>query len=96
MQGVSQAGSLSGGLGEEFTALQDLWDISSLTRDQTHVPCIGSLESSTASLLENSMNRGAWQATVQGFAKSWTQLNTHTHTPITQIIALFINSESTD
>ena len=22
--------------------------------------------------LENSMDRGAWQATVQGFAKSWT------------------------
>ena len=28
-----------------LAALQDLWDISSLTRDQTHAPCIGSLES---------------------------------------------------
>ena len=33
--------------------------------------------------LENSMDRGAWQATVHGFAKSQTQLSTthptHTH-----------------
>ena len=27
------------------------------------------------SLLENSMDRGAWQAPVHGFAKSWTQLS---------------------
>ena len=27
------------------------------------------------SFLENSMDRGAWQATVHGIAKSWTQLN---------------------
>jgi len=25
--------------------------------------------------LKNSMDRGAWQATVHGVAKSWTQLN---------------------
>ena len=37
------------------------------------------------SLLENSMNRGAWQATVHGVTKSWRQLSdwvqaqTHTH-----------------
>ena len=31
------------------------------------------------SCLENFMDRGAWRATVQGVAKSWTQLsNTHT------------------
>ena len=30
------------------------------------------------SCLENSMDRGAWPATVQGVAKSWTQLSTHT------------------
>ena len=29
---------------------------------------------------KNSMDRGAWQATVHGIAKSQTQLNTHTHT----------------
>ena len=27
------------------------------------------------SCLENSMDRGAWQATVHGVAKSWTQLS---------------------
>ena len=31
------------------------------------------------SLLENSMDRGAWWATVHGIANSWTQ-HTHTHT----------------
>ena len=32
--------------------------------------------------LENSMDRGAWQATVHGVAKSWTQLsNLHFHFP---------------
>ena len=32
------------------------------------------------SCLENSMDRGAWWATVHGVAKSWTQLsNCHTH-----------------
>ena len=30
------------------------------------------------SCLENPMERGAWPATVQGVAKSWTQLSTHT------------------
>ena len=30
------------------------------------------------SCLENSMDRGAWQARVHGIAKSWTQLNTNT------------------
>ena len=34
------------------------------------------------SCLENSMNRGAWQATVHGVAKSQTQLSTHTRTYI--------------
>ena len=29
------------------------------------------------SCLENSMDRGAWQATVLGVAKSWTRLSTH-------------------
>ena len=31
------------------------------------------------SCLENSMDRGAWKATVHGVAKSWTQLSTCTH-----------------
>ena len=32
------------------------------------------------SCLGNPMDRGAWRATVPGITKSWTQLNTHTHT----------------
>ena len=31
------------------------------------------------SCLQNSMDSGAWQATVHGVAKSWTQLSTHSH-----------------
>ena len=31
------------------------------------------------SCLEESMNRGSWQATVYRVAKSWTQLNKYTH-----------------
>ena len=33
------------------------------------------------SCLENSMDRGAWQATVHGVAKSWTRLNAFHFTP---------------
>ena len=29
------------------------------------------------SCLEDSMNRGAWQATICGVVKSWTRLSTH-------------------
>ena len=31
------------------------------------------------SLPENSMDRGAWRATVDGVAKRWTGLSTHAH-----------------
>ena len=34
------------------------------------------------SCLENSMHRGAWQATVHGVTKIWTQLSTYTHSKI--------------
>ena len=34
------------------------------------------------SCLENSIDRGAWRATVHGVAKSQTQLSTHTHNKI--------------
>ena len=45
------------------------------------------------SCLENPLDRGAWQATVHGVAKSWTRLtqlsiHTHTHGNRTQIEAL--------
>ena len=32
------------------------------------------------SFLGNPVAREAWQATIQGVTKSWTQLSTHTHT----------------
>ena len=32
------------------------------------------------SCLENSTDRGDWQAQVHGVAKSWIQVSTHTHT----------------
>ena len=40
------------------------------------------------SCLENSMDRGAWQATVHEVAKSWTHLSTHTH-KFLQVMDLF-------
>ena len=43
-----------------------------------------------SSILENSMDRGAWQATVHGVAKSWTQLsNRHTHTASLLFLHIF-------
>ena len=55
---------------------------------ETRVPPLGwedPLEKETAthssiSCLENPIDRGAWQATVQRVAKSQTQLSTRTHT----------------
>ena len=41
------------------------------------------------SCLENTMDRGAWWATVHGVTKSWTQLSTRTHT--TYIVTLSLN-----
>ena len=43
-------------------------------------PEIGNGNPLQYSFLENSMDTGAWWATVHGTADSWTQLNTHTHT----------------
>ena len=44
-----------------------------------------------SSILKNSMNRGAWQATVHGVAKSWTQLsNFHFH--LQQAVLYFFSS----
>ena len=41
-------------------------------------PEIGNGNPRQYSCLENSMVRGAWQATVHGIAKNWTLLSTHT------------------
>ena len=37
------------------------------------------------SCLENSMDRGSWQATVHGVAKSWTRLSDFTHSLMVDI-----------
>ena len=56
------------------------------TRDTGLVPAlrrssgVGNDNSIQYYCLENSMHRGAWQATVQGVAKCHIQLNKHTHT----------------
>ena len=44
------------------------------------------------SCLENSMNRGAWQAAVHGVAKSQMLLSTHTHTHI--VAETFLSKET--
>ena len=41
------------------------------------------------SCLENSMDRGAWQATVGGVANSWTQFSIHTHIGIYTAVIWF-------
>ena len=44
-------------------------------------PGVGNGNSLQYSCLENPMHRGAWQAMVQGVAKSWTLLSTHALPP---------------
>ena len=47
-------------------------------------PGVGNGNPPKCSCLENSMDRGAWEATIHGVTKSWTQLSMHTciHTHI--------------
>ena len=40
------------------------------------------------SCLKNPMDRGTWQDTVQGVAKSWTQLSTHTFRPVRSLMLI--------
>ena len=42
-------------------------------------PGVGNGNPLQYSCMEESMDREAWQAPVQGVANSWTQLSTHTH-----------------
>ena len=42
-------------------------------------PGVGNSTPLHYSCLENPMDRGAWQATVPGTTKIWTQLSIHTH-----------------
>ena len=55
------------GKGESRTSLRDPSQLLSLQEMATHYSC-----------LENPMDRGAWQATVHGIAKSRIQLSEHT------------------
>ena len=42
------------------------------------IPCLEMATHSRIPCLENSTDRGAWQTTVHGVAKSWPLLSTHT------------------
>ena len=65
-------------MAKKLPAMQETW-VQSLAQEN-------SLKKEMAiqySRLENSMDRGTWQATVHGVKKSWTRLSdshTHTHT----------------
>ena len=48
-------------------------------------PGVGNGNPLQYSCLENSMDRGAWQATVHGVTKSQIHMNTHTHTHTQQL-----------
>ena len=52
----------------------------SLTPAWRRSPQVGNGNLLQYSCVENSTDRGAWQATVHGDAKSWTQLSSCTHT----------------
>ena len=43
------------------------------------------------SCLENSMDRGAWWATVQGIAKSWTRLSDETTTMSSSMVTILLS-----
>ena len=55
-----------------------------ITRDASSIPGLGKFSGVgndhvlLYSCLENSVDRGAWRATVHGVAKSWTRLSIHT------------------
>ena len=53
----------------------------SLISGSRRFPGVGNGNPLQYSCLENSMEGGAWQDTVHGITKSWTQLNTHLHIP---------------
>ena len=48
------------------------------------------------SCLENSMDRGAWWATVYRVAKSWTRLSVCTQLPLCQSVTIFRDREFTE
>ena len=52
---------------------------SGLIPESRRSPGIGNVNPLQYFCLKNFMDRGAWQATVPGVAKSWTRLSTHKH-----------------
>ena len=54
---------------KNLPAMQETW-VGSLSSEDPRA-----WQPTPYSCLENSMDRGAWQATVLGVTKSWTQLN---------------------
>ena len=52
---------------------------SGLIPESRRSPGIGNVNPLQYFCLKNSMDRGAWQATVPRVAKSWTRLSTHKH-----------------
>ena len=63
-----------------------------LTRGLGRSPGVGNSNSLQYSCLENSMDRGAWRATVHGVEKSQTQLSTHTDSKTCDETAAYLNS----
>ena len=56
----------------------DTWSIPGSGRS----PGVGNVNTLQHSCLENSLDRGAWWASVHGVKKSWTQLSDLAHTQI--------------
>ena len=56
---------------------EDEGDLSSIPRPERSLR-VGNGNLLQYACLENSMNRGTWQVTAHGVAKSWTRLSTHT------------------
>ena len=66
-----------GSVGKEFTCNAGNVGDTGLTPESGRSPGGGSSNPLQYSCLGNPMDRGAWQATVLGVAKSWTRLSTH-------------------
>ena len=55
---------------------------------------LSSSSSSSSTCLENSMDRGAWLATVHGVAKNHTRLSTHAHTRFSNCASGYLLEEN--
>ena len=83
MQTQSTYQEVNGGLaGKEPTNAGDARD-TGLILGSGRFPAEGNGNPLQYSCLENSMDGGAWRATVYGVAKSWRQLTAHTYNSTT-------------